>query len=423
MMRYYVGVDWGDERHRVAVSDEAGRQVEARWVEHTEAGFSAWGQWLNQARQDGIELWAAIERPDGRLVDFLLDHGLSVYPLNPKAVDRARDRYRASSAKDDDFDAFVLSQFLRTDHMHLRPLQPNSPAGEELKLLTRDYQDLIRQQTRVLNQLTHTLKEYYPLALELFSDLSAKGARDFLCSYPTAEKAAKVRAQTLAAFARNYRWGEKQLQATSTKLKQKQIAVPAPVVRAKARKMVSLLRQLDVLVKQVEEYRAEIERFFATRPAAEWSRSLPVGGARVTVASIWAELGDAEGRWESAAHLAAQAGTAPVTQASGKRRNGKQADVKRGTYHTQPLILFRYACNHRLRYLLTQYAFLSITHCEWARAYYKQQRARGHSHYRALRALAGKWAKIFYAMWAKKQPYDDDHHLASIARHQLRQAA
>jgi len=103
-----------------------------------------------------------LEFREGRIVDFLLDHGVLVFAINPKAVDRARDRFRMSGAKSDPFDARVLATFLRTDHGHLSPLRPSSEAAQELKGLTRDYTRQVRQQTRLLNQLTAALKAANP---------------------------------------------------------------------------------------------------------------------------------------------------------------------------------------------------------------------------------------------------------------------
>ena len=117
-MRYYVGVDWADAEHAVWVEDEAGGKVMSRSLAQTAEGFAEWGRWLDERRAEGSELWAAIEKPDGRIVDFLLDHGVVVFAVNPKALDRARDRFRMSGAKSDPFDARVLAGFLRTDHGH-----------------------------------------------------------------------------------------------------------------------------------------------------------------------------------------------------------------------------------------------------------------------------------------------------------------
>jgi transposase len=148
--RYYLGVDWADKFHQVWVSDPDGKKVMEKKVLEDVEGLAEFGRWLDEQRAKQIELWAAIEKPQGRIVDFLLDHGVVVYPINPKALNRARDRFRMSQSKNDSFDAYVLAEFLRTDHGHLRALEPNSEQAEELKLLTRDQYRLTREKTRLL---------------------------------------------------------------------------------------------------------------------------------------------------------------------------------------------------------------------------------------------------------------------------------
>ena len=140
-------------------------------------------------------------------------------------------------------------------------------------------------------------------------------------------------------------------------------------------------------------------------PAAQWIRTLPIGERGVTAPTLWARLGDAPGRWESFQHLQAQAGSVPVTVKSGKQR----------------VVHFRFACDKALRYVVDQVAFLSMRSSEWARAYYDQQRARGHSHREALRALGAKWVKIIFVLWERQVAYDEQYHLATMARQQLRQ--
>ena len=132
MARYYLGVDWGDTQHAVWVCDEAGAEVVQMEVEQTPEGMGKFGHWLHACMAKGIELWSCIEKPEGRIVDFLLDHGVVVYPINPKSADRARDRFRMSRSKSDLFDAYVLAHFVRTDHPHLRALRPNSAIGSSI---------------------------------------------------------------------------------------------------------------------------------------------------------------------------------------------------------------------------------------------------------------------------------------------------
>jgi transposase len=405
-MRYYIGVDWADAEHAIWVAAEDGTRVLTRAVPHTAAGFADWGRWLDEQRAAGVELWAAIERPDGRVVDFLLDHGVVVYPVNPKALDRARDRFRMSRAKSDPFDAQVLADFLRTDHAHLHALQPSSEAAQELKLLTRDYVRLVRDQTRLVNQLTATLKEYYPRALEICEDLTTQRAWALLRRYPTPEALAALTPKQWERFTRGQRWRAGQAAALWPTLQAPQLPVPAHVVRAKARLVGVLVAQLEALGGAVGAYREAVTGFFARMPAAETATTLPAGHGTV-VPTIWAELGDAPGRWASWQHLQGHAGAVPVTVRSGQYRN----------------IRFRFACNRHLRTAVYQFAFCSLKYCEWARAYYDRQRARGIRHHAAVRALGAKWLKIIFVMWHCHVAYDETHHLATMARQQLRQAA
>jgi len=407
MTRYYIGVDWADTEHAVWVEDEAGAPVATLTVPHTAEGLSEFGRWLYECQAQGIECWAAIERPEGRVVDFLLDHGVVVYPVNPKALDRARDRFRMSGTKSDPFDARVLAAFLRTDHPHLRPLRPSSEPAQELKLLTRDAQRLVRQQTRLLNQLTATLKEYYPRALEVVGDLTTPLARDFLEAYPSPEAVAALTRAQWRRFARAHRLSEARTVALWAVLQPPQLPVPLHVVRAKARLVRVLVAELRATVQGVDEYRKAVDDFFATLPAAEWARSLPGGKSGTTVPTLWAELGDVPARWQSVQHLQAQAGAVPVTARSGKSQH----------------VRFRFACNTHLRAATHTLAFLSLRQSEWARGYYRQYRARGHRHHEALRALGAKWLKIIFVMWQRQIPYDETYHLATIARQHLRQAA
>ena len=404
-VRYYLGVDWADQTHAVWVVAADGTKIAAHTVPHTAEGLSEWGRELDQWRAQGVELWAAIERREGRVVDFLLDHGVTVYPVNPKALDRARDRFRQSGAKDDPFDARVLADFLRTDHGHLQALQPSSDAAQELKLLTEDYQRQIRQQTRLVNQLTNTLKAYYPRALEI-AELTTTLAQEFLQAHPTPESLTGLTERTWQRWARAHRLSDTRTRELWGVLQQPQLPVPAHVVRAKARMMRSLVGQLTPVVAAVAEYRRAIEDFFASISTAQWARTLPIGEHGITAPTLWARLGDAPGRWESFRHLQAQAGTVPVTKRSGKQ---------------QRVVQFRHACDKALRYVVEHVAFLSLRSSEWARAYYDQQRARRHSHRQALRALGAKWLKIIFVMWERQVPYDERYHLAMMTRQQLQQ--
>jgi len=406
--RYYVGVDWSDEFHQVWVSDPEGKKVMEKKVLENVEGLAEFGRWLDESRAKGIELWAAIEKPAGRIVDFLLDHGVVVYPVNPKALDRVRDRFRMSQSKSDSFDAYVLAEFLRTDHAHLRALEPSSEQAQELKLLTRDHHRLGRHKTRILNLLGRTLKEYYPRPLEVFGDLESKIALDFLTKYPTPQALSNLNRRQWNRFAkREHHLAEARCKELWDNLHKPQLKVPEHVVRAKAQLLTVLVVQLKTLIQAVESYSERVKSFFASMPAAELVQSLPGGKSGTILPMLWAELGDAKSRWESFKHLQAEAGAVPVTRSSGK----------------SSYVQFRFSCNKHMRYAAYWFAFVSLNRCEWANKYYRDQRARRKSHHQALRALGAKWLKIIFVMWRDHKSYDEKFHLANIALQKMRQAA
>ena len=408
MKRYYIGVDWGDRLHQMYIGDDEGKKVREMKVQESPEGLAEIGRWLDERRAEGIELWAAIEKPAGRIVDFLLDHGVEVYPVNPKAVDRVRDRYRMSDSKSDAFDAYVLAEFLRTDQAHLKVLRPSSEKAQELKMLSRDQRRVGRHKTRLLHQLTTTLKEYYARPLEVFEDIETELALDFLTRYPTPAHLGALKRKEFNRFAtKQHHLSKQRCEELWEKLQKPQLAVPEHVVRAKAQLVEVLIEQLRAAIKAVKIYNHKVESFFASSPAAQLAKTLPGGKSGTLVAAIWAELGDAQGRWESSRHLQAEAGAVPVTKASGKSR----------------VVHFRFACNKHLRHAMYWFSFVSVNHSEWAKLYYRRQRDKGHSHHQALRALGAKWLKIIFVMWRDHKPYDENYHLANIARQKMRQAA
>lgn len=408
MKRHYIGVDWSDRLHQVYVCDQEGKKVKEIKLAENNEEMAEFGRWLDEQKADGFEVWAAIEKPEGRIVDFLLDHAVVVYPINPKAIDRVRDRYRMSDSKSDAFDAFVLAEFVRTDHANLKMLRPSSPQAQELKLLCRDHRRVVRHKTRLLNQLTITLKEYYPRPLEAFANIETEIALDFLTRYPTPAHLSALKRREFNRFAtQEHTLSKERCEQLWKELSPGQLPVPEHVVRAKAQLLEVLIEQLRVAIKAAKTYEHKVERFFASSPVALLAKSLPGAKSGTLVPTIWGELGDAIGRWQSFHHLQAQAGVVPVTKASGKSR----------------VVHFRFACNKDLRFAMYWFAFVSCKKSDWAKTYYRQQRAKGHTHAQALRALGAKWLKIIFVMWRDQKPYDEKLHLANIALQKMRQAA
>ena len=143
-MEIFCGIDWAEREHEVAVVDQDGRLLARQCINDDLAGFTALTEML--ATHTGTAFTAvdvAIETDRGLLVAALRAAGHRVFAVNPKAVDRYRDRHAVSGAKSDPGDALVLAHLLRTDRDWHRPLPHDSELGQAVSVLARAHQDLI----------------------------------------------------------------------------------------------------------------------------------------------------------------------------------------------------------------------------------------------------------------------------------------
>src|SRR5436190_3316162 len=192
----YAGIDWASDKHDVLVADDTGQQVLAATFAHDEKGLSGLCGTLVRFKV----VLVAVERPDGVLVERLLDAGLRVLALHPNKVAAARDRFRVSGGKSDRFDAFVLCELARTDHHRFRVLEPDSDQTKALRALTRAREDLVGTRTGVMNQMRAELERFWPGPLQLFSHLDAEILLAFLERYPSPADARGLGVARMQAF-------------------------------------------------------------------------------------------------------------------------------------------------------------------------------------------------------------------------------
>jgi len=399
---FYVGIDWADDHHDIFIVDESGNKVNSFRIDHNPQGLSFLRDQVRKLTVPKEQVIFAIETHKNLLVDFLLDEGYTVYSINPKSVDRYRDRYRVSGAKDDTFDAMVLANIIRTDRNQHRAIMPNSDLGRELKVLTQDEQRLIRLKTKLINQIQACLKDYYPQALELFCQIDQPVTLDFLLAF---SKPQVVPLAKLMRFLKKHHHAQAEEKAKEiyNKLSGQHIFVEELTIRAKSRMLIALVNHLKMLLVQLDEYQKEIERLFAGHPDADIFKSLP-GAGQKNAPRLLAEIGDNRQRYPEAKNLQSDAGTSPVTEKSGK--------VK--------IVHMRFACRKSFRNTLYQFSFSSLAESLWAKQFYYSQRASNNTHTEALRTLSNKWLKIIFRLWKDHLTYNEDIHLANIMRYQLK---
>jgi transposase len=400
--RWCVGIDWGGAEHAFCIVDAQGQVRGTRMVAHTVADVHdavAWVIDVTGAAPSAIGV--AIETTRGALVETLLERGFAVWAINPKQLDRFRDRFTASGAKDDRRDALVAADSLRTDRRAFRRLRIDDPEVIQLRDASRLLEELEGDVRRLANRLREQLYRVHAAWLELSPAADDPWLWTVLADAPHPDRWARLPARRVAAALRAHRIRRLAVDAVVRTLQAPRLSVAPGVADAVSTRIPALVAQLQT----AHHHRAVAERHVDALLAAvsmpsgesesrehrdaEILQSLP-GVGRMVAATMLAEAGDLLAARDYGT-LRTYGGAAPVTKRSGKRSF---------TVH------IRYACHTRVRQALFHWARTSIQHDPSARAYYDSLRRRGHRHARALRSVADRWLRILIAMLRTGSLYD-----------------
>jgi transposase len=393
------GFDYARAEHHVVVMDPEGKVLLSRRLAEKAEDWAELARVLEPLKP----LAMAIETNNGPAVERMLAMGITVYPMNPKAAERFRDRKCSSGAKDDARDAFCFADALRSDGPGWRSLPPEDERTQELRLLCRDEIGLIGQRTALVNQMRAALVEYYPTALEAFEDWTAPSSWQFVLQFPTPRELLRRGQRQWENFLHAHHLWRAQSGPARLERFARAMELGNPkeaVVRAKSLLAVTLAKQLLTLEPLLLEYRRRIQELYGRHPDHDLFDSLPGIGDR-TRNRLLGEIGSDRERFDSPEALQAYAGTAPVTRQSGKSR----------TVHV------RYACSKWLRNAVHWLSDLSRSDCLWAQVYYQRKREQGMTHQAALRCLGQRWLKILWKMLQTEQKYDPERHLRSLIHH------
>jgi transposase len=394
MSNYFAGLDWASQTHAVCVIDEHGDVCERLDVAHDASGLAELKRRLEHWHRPSV----AIERPSGLVVDTLVEAGFTVVAIHPNAVKATRPRYRSHGAKSDASDAYLLADLLRTDGHRFKALAPESDEILALRALVRGRDDLVATRVRLANQLRSLLESFWPGAAAIFADVDSPIALAFIERYPTPESAARLGPKRMSAFCAQHAYcGRRSADDLLARLN----TAPPPVcaelqMEAKGELARCLARTLRSIVEQIRLLASRIEHQVASLEDGQIVMSFPRAG-RICAAQLLAELGSMRERFSTDAQLAAEAGVAPVTYASGKSK----------------AVTFRWACNHRLRAAVTCLADNSRHANAWAAHVYAKAKGRGCDHPHAIRILARAWLRVIWRAWSDRTTYDPTHHRAA----------
>jgi len=390
--RVTAGIDWASVDHAVAIVDAAGVQCDRFSVEHQAADLR---RLVNRLQRAGV-VDVAIERPDGPVVDALLEAGLAVFVIAPNQIKNLRSRYGQAGNKDDRFDAYVLADVLRTDRARLRPLTRDSDQTITLRMTVRARQNLVTTRVAVANQLRAHLQLTLPGVIDLFRDIDSNITLAFLRRFPNQDKVDWLSPIRLERWLRSVAYNHiRNLDRLWTHLDGAPRGTTGPQAVARGNITLALVATLTALRAQIDALDDQIADQLATHPDAAIFTSLPRSGT-VRAARLLAEIGDARGRYPTPESLVCLAGAAPSTRQSGK--------VK--------IVAFRWAVDKQLRGAVIDFAGDSWQANPWAANLYQRARARNHDHPHAVRILARAWLHIIWRCWQDRVPYDPTKHTA-----------
>ncbi|MDE3260468.1 MAG: IS110 family transposase [Acidobacteriota bacterium] len=409
---WFAGIDLGDHKHRVHLTDAAGTFVGAAAFPHRGRGIAQLLGWLlDKAGADPGSIGVALEVPHGAVVDGLLEQGFATFAINPKQADRGRELLVLSGAKDDPRDAEGLAVMLRVVPRVFRHLQPKHPVLVLLRDRSRLRADLVKRRTQLSQKIRAQLLRYFPAMWELAGSLSGLWGSLFLTLWeraPTPERARRLHRGTVAKVLGRCKIRKRTAEEVVGVLRQPALVVAPGVTQGAVETIGMLVAQLRLVHEQVKAMDRGIAELLEELPAAlgeagdgadSLTRLLSMKGAGpVVAAGLFGEASDllVGGTFgQTRAYL----GAAPVTRESGgtKRRYKRRA-------------VNRYGQN-----ALYHFSAAAIAADPGFQRQKEVLKARGHNHARILRTLGDRILRIFFAMQRDRTLYDPERTLRKVA--------
>lgn len=395
---FFVGIDWATEKHDMTVLTPLGEKELEKVFENSAAGLSAMASALESFSKGSPEKVAiAIEVPHGPVVELLLDRGFHVYALNPKQLDRFRDRHTTIGAKDDRLDAFVLADSVRTDRKCFRRVKLPEAEMIQLRSLSRLHESLTVTIGRLSNQLREQVMRYAPHLLKLCPAAEKAWFWELLEMVANPADAATIKKYKIQKLLTRNRIRKVSCDDVLSVIRSPFLSVAPGVVEAALVHIQVTLRQLQLVNEQKKDIERQTKEMLETllKPGkagehrdAKILLSVP-GIGNVVAATMLSEASQAlsDRDYET---MRAQAGVAPVTKRSGKRL----------------MVGMRYACSRRLRNAIYHWSMTSVQVEPRSRQKYAALRAKGHSHGRALRSVGDGLLRILFAMLRNQTLFD-----------------
>ena len=284
-IEWFVGFDWANQTHVACLLDRNGQVVGERKVAHGGAELGEFCDWL--VARSGVppaRIGVAIETPHGPIVETLLERSFAVFAINPKQLDRFRDRFTVAGAKDDRRDAHVLGDSLRTDRRAFRPIAVDDPAVIELREWSRMAEELTEERNRLANRIRQQLWRYYPQMLQVADDLTAENFLALWELAPTPAHAARIDEASLAKLLKAHRVRRISAADALRILRQQPLVVAAGATEAAAAHIKLATERARLVNRQIREAEQKLETLCARTRTAKRRRTGERAGEEIRAA-------------------------------------------------------------------------------------------------------------------------------------------
>jgi len=395
-----VGIDWSDTKHDICLQPAGSDEREFDRIAHQPKDIERWAHELHQ--RFGGPIAVVLELAKGPIVSALQQYDfLVLFPINPLMLARYRKAFKPAGAKDDPTDAELAVDLVVRHRDRFQPLRPQSVEMRTLAHLVEKRRRLVGDRRRFANRLISTLKAYYPQPLEWFSHRETLVFSAFITRWPTLKQLKRARRSTLERFFHEHRVRRPRLiEARIQAIREASALTEDPAVIEPHRlEALALAEQLRITIELIRRFDDAIEELAPTLPDYALFASLPAAGVVFTPRLVTA-FGEDRDRFHAAAEVQQYAGIAPVTERSGQKC----------------WVHWRWQCPSFVRQTFVEWAAKTIHRSFWAGVYYQQQRQRGATHQKAVRALAFKWIRILYRCWKSRTPYNETIYLQALQR-------
>jgi transposase len=395
---FFVGVDLGQWLHMASVVDAKGKFLGERGFPHSREGLSETIDWLLQLTTPDTERIAvAIEKPHGAVVELFLDNTIAIFSINPKQVDRFRDRHSMSGAKDDRRDAFVLADALRTDGHRFQRLKLPPPEIIAMRGLLSTRDQLVKNHVALSSQIRELLTRCWPHLVSLAP--KDKALDSFFCEllqlFLDAQGPADLGRTTIHQLVKKHHIRRVQAEQIRETLQQTPLRVAPATIESTSAHLKLILQQLLLVRQHRRDSDQLLEKWFKQKRSTDEPysdaailASFPGVGAFV-LASVLSFAHDPI-RLRHLEAFRSLGGIAPVTKQSGKRRQ----------------VLLRRARSQPLNNALHHWARIAVLRDPHSKQHYDRLRARGHGYARALRGVMDRILPVAFALLRDRTLYD-----------------